>query len=280
MLFDPHKIQDVERWKNLKKPELIVTEGDSWFDYPSCDLISHINSQGEVVRNFAHYGNTLGDMLSYEQKKQMTSFANWVKQNDAKVKCFLLSAGGNDFLSQSTDSINSSPLWAILKNCTNGQDIKDYFDEQKFTNLMESVEKKYDDYLNFINSQFSDITIIGHGYHYVIPNGKRFTLDLAGISLFKKGPWLLPVFEDLNTPIKYRKEILIRLIDGFYNVLERMKKKYKNFDYVDFRMISFSDVYWENEIHPTKEAFEVLGIEFYNHMKFTIKHQINKGELK
>ena len=72
------------------KGPVLVSEGDSWFQYPIKleDTIDHLYAKGFAVRSLDAAGDTLENML--KDREYVDAIG------EAKASIFLFSAGGND----------------------------------------------------------------------------------------------------------------------------------------------------------------------------------------
>src|SRR4030042_3631142 len=76
---------------------LLIAEGDSWFDYPFCDVLEVLESQGYEIESVAHKGDNLEDMAHDPgQVERLTKAFEKVREQGKKPKAILLSGGGND----------------------------------------------------------------------------------------------------------------------------------------------------------------------------------------
>jgi hypothetical protein len=94
-----------------KPPLMILSHGDSWFDYPlhgnsvelpirHTDIITHLRTMGSPppkILNLSHFGDATTDEMGLEKQKRLikalTTPENWL---NGKPDAILFSGGGND----------------------------------------------------------------------------------------------------------------------------------------------------------------------------------------
>lgn len=76
----------------------LVAEGDSWFDYPGCDILSALGDRfGFEIETVAHRGDRIEDMAySQHQLHAFTQRIEAVIRRGDAPRAILLSGGGND----------------------------------------------------------------------------------------------------------------------------------------------------------------------------------------
>ena len=233
----------------------VVSEGDSWFQFPVAltDVIDHLSGGSfrdcEGTYNYAVYSlGAGGDLLSGEK--------GIIKQNEIPAalektgaEILLISIGGNDLLG------NIGPL---LKR-GNSEKPEDYLDENEFEYKMKDVFKAYSKFLASILEQFEQVNILCHGYDYAIPSNRNVFL---GLTLHK------PMMEKGITAPVLQKAIMRHVVDVVNDqlvelVIKPLNAKYKQrVHYVDCRG-AIGDHRWHDEIHPNDEGFLFVAKRFH-----------------
>lgn len=239
--------------------EVIVAEGDSWFDYSlaGLDIIDCLKKFfGYRIHNVAKGGDTLDNMAwgtGYND--------NWVRKSTPleetllavrkyKPRVVLLSGGGND--------LAGSELLSFLNHKGSGlkairQPYTDFMLKNYFRNAFEEI-------IHSIWNIDSSINIITHGYGYAVPDG-RAVVRFLGLSFV--GPWLRPALTAKGYDNKNEREKIIwELIDIFNDMLGELANddEQKRIHYINLRSsLKLED--WENELHLKNSAYRrVAGI--------------------
>lgn len=240
--------------------EVLVAEGDSWFDYglAGLDLIDCLKKfYGYRIHNVAKGGDTLDNMAwgtGYNY--------NWVRKSPPlektlsavrkyRPKVVLLSGGGND--------LAGSELLSFLNHKGSGLEAI----RQPYTDFMFKTyfRKAFEKIIHSIWNIDSSVHIVTHGYGYGIPDG-RAVLRFLGMSFV--GPWLRPSLTAKGYDQKHEREKIIRnLIDTFNDMLNELASddEEKRIHYIDLRnSIKVKD--WENELHLKNSAYKRVAGQF------------------
>ena len=201
--------------------KVIVSEGDSWFQYPVLltDIIDHIMSAGHVVHSLGAAGDTLEGMFEDQQ------YMSPIKEYNTDI--FLFSGGGNDllgnigqFIDDTTKKIDEKVVDRVLED-----KIGIYYNKI-FTSLIEVSEDL-------------GVDTICHGYDYIIPlkGSKSIGSQLAARGIAANS-W---------------KGITDALINKFNEKLLSIAKGYNRVHYVNLRN-KVGDGNWYDEIHPNSDG--------------------------
>ncbi len=236
--------------KKDKNRKILVTEGDSWFQYPKYkklgielskevkDIIDYIidepgynvkslDAAGDVIRNMYHlseYLDTIGEL---------------------KPDAFILSGGGNDFF-------EIFPY--MLKNGT--PDSIDTYLKISWKTEIKVIETYYKGFLDILTKEFPDLPIILHGYDYIMPRSD--------------GKWIgRPMIEKGKLKLDKDRKILIKFImDEFNRAIFELSKKYNNVHFIDLRNTVPQDrKFWHDEIHPNDYGFKLVADKFISKLK-------------
>lgn len=240
---------------------VLIAEGDSWFDYPFCDILKVVeDSYGYDVESVAHRGDVIEDMAYTGKLEQFTARLEKLARNHVRPKAVLLSGGGND--------IAGAAFGALLNHASSAQ-----------PGLNESVmqgiidERLRDAYVTIL-SQITrlcegtvglKLPIIIHGYDYPVPDGRGF----SGGFWFLPGPWLRPALRrkgylDTLQALDFGRSLIDRFNRMLHGVVE--VPAFAHVRFIDLRgTLSTGGDYkqwWANELHPTREGFELIARHF------------------
>ncbi len=220
--------QKLEDWKGLR----IVSEGDSWFQYPFLldDVIDNLFEKYAIFSLDA-----AGDLIS-DMVKQNELVSAVVQEQPHAV---LLSGGGNDVL-------GGSRLASLIPPFAPGRPAAQYLSPNFQANL-QAVLSDYETLIVRLRAVKNDIRIICHSYDYAIPaQGRWLGVPLARIGI--EDPQL-------------QREIVRLIVDRFHAELARLARKYPNMHVVDCRRVVQSHR-WHDELHPNNAGFKAVAALF------------------
>lgn len=267
-----------------RKPELkartpiCLCEGDSWFSTPLVmNLLDWlvfatpedeergvpVFGAGGLFFRAEHSGDTAIEKSRQTRKSMFTpsnakKLLGWYKKVDFDI--FLLSAGGNDFVSDYLETLFAEDKGVL----TPERAFKRVVDSRKFTDVRDA-------YIQFV-AQFVAVRprtpILTHTYDYPRLLGVGANLTLANIgaaAMFAKGPgpWVEPKIKVVLPMEADQRTFASMLIDGFVErvliPVQKARTSRNLFDFVDFRSTLKSDSQWGDEMHPTSEGFRILA---------------------
>jgi metacaspase-1 len=217
------------------KGPIIVSEGDSWFQYPIMvkDTIDHLVARGYAIRSLDAAGDTLDNMIASGE------YLDGLRQTGASV--FLFSAGGNDVL-------GGGHLAELLRdfdaNLTPAEHVL-----PAFQSLLSAAIAGYDTVLRNVEALPGEILIVCHGYDRPLPT---------------KGQWLgLPMQKRGIKDPEFQGRIVRELIDQFNVSLQQLLAGFGNARYLDMRAVVGRDQNrWYDELHPTDVGFKLVADKF------------------
>ena len=212
----------------------IVSEGDSWFQFPLIlkDIIDHLADE----ENFAILSlGTAGDRM-----------ADYIEQNEylpaileENPDFFLLSGGGNDM-------VGSGALRERIRPFDASFSAEDYLNE-KFDAAVQGVMDVYTKIFDDVSTATSHTQIICHGYDYLSPKGQRY---------------LGEPMSDLGIEDKdLQQEISKQIADRFNAALKTTVEPFTQVHYLDLRG-TLSKFDWFDENHPWDWGYEKLAEKF------------------
>jgi hypothetical protein len=250
--------------KGSTTPLDFLAIGDSWFRYPLYENIPTLDNYGiarqleqlgdpnPIVLNLAWPGYASTDVLSYKNQKTIISLlqnhSRWV--NGTGPDAILVSMGGNDLVGDK---------FAIYLEYGGTQ--KSLSD--RFQGALDLVIASYEDLFELRHLFARDVPIFAHCYDHPLPSGVPAALIM--------GPWLWPSLKFALYDYNHAKDVVAAMVDKFYETLNTLAAKTKNFYLVDTRnILTRDDTYpkgWSNELHPHTAGFTALAEKFLADLK-------------
>jgi hypothetical protein len=240
----------------------LVSEGDSWFDYPMHrNIIDHIDDLDRfAIARYERAGDTVIDHMG-----PTLGALERVVRSERPV-AILFSGGGNDiFVSHPrVKEVKVRWLYRALNDYEAGATARDCINERVWRDKRDEIEREYREVIRRIGRH---VPILAHGYDYLLPSGIKARYD--GFRL--GGPWIRPSLEvrqvpehaaDPGDPLgrPLRERVIAHLIDDFNEMLERLEADNRDvFYHVNFREALDPVTQWHNEIHPTEAGFRILA---------------------
>lgn len=209
---------------------IIVSEGDSWFQYPIrlYDVIDHLSDKDEfAIRSLGFAGDWLSNIL--EEEEYLDPIDRY------KPKVFLISGGGNDL-------VGKRRLTWLLEEFDPGRTAEEYLGErfQKALNDLEQLDRMM---FEKLAARYPNMKIISHGYDHAIPD---------------RGKWMGKPMESIGIEDKeLQRHIVKAMIDRFNDM--KIGLCNDHVFHVDCRGLINE---WHNELHPNSENFEKVSRKF------------------
>jgi len=152
--------------KDYPRELTIVSEGDSWFDYPfRKDIIDYLRKNGYAVANLAKAGDTLENMVYGKKNKNNPKS---LKQTIAAVKLHkpkfvLFSAGGNDIV--------GNEIKAYLNH--KGARPENVINDKIFKEKLKWIQAAIETFIISIHKANKNAHVLMDGYAYARVNGKK-----------------------------------------------------------------------------------------------------------
>ncbi len=227
----------------------VITEGDSWFAFPSLllrmNVISHLQYTFKArmaLLRMAYHGDNLKDMLCGKQLVKLKRALS----HPIGFKMMLFSGGGNDL-------IQSFP--GFIRKRGDCENWRDCIRHELLDEKLEEIEFFYNKLLRLRNELNPGCRIYTHSYDYSSVNGNPVKFG----SIVLSGAWLKPeLIKHKITSTRTQRRMVKHVIDSLYDVLKRVEESdKKNFTVIDTRgTLKSKD--WGDEIHPTHEGFEAI----------------------
>lgn len=215
------------------KGPIIVSEGDSWFQYPFIlkDVIDHLMPDFAILSLDAG-GDTLENML------RESEFLEPIRQYGASI--FLISGGGNDLVADGF-------LAEHLRDFDPALAPVDYL-LPSFDALVGTAIRQYDQIFRALETQFPQLSVICHGYDRPVPrpDGKWIGQPMAKRGIADRG---------------LQKAIAGIMIDRFNVELARLARGFPRVTCLDLRSV-VTDDRWHDELHPVDAGYGDVASRF------------------
>lgn len=217
---------------------VIVSEGDSWFQYPILldDVIDHLLEDYPIM-SLGAAGDTLSRIF------QRDEFTRDVGRYDADI--LLLSGAGNDLLAGGDLRRHLRPFDPTRSPAAHLL--------PSFDGMVDVAVQTYDQIFRKLEQQFPALAIVCHGYDRPIPR--------------KKGKWLgKPMIAQGIKDAAAQQAIAAEMIDRFNTALAATTASFPNVTYIDTRGV-VTDSRWSDELHPTDEGYGDVAALFKDAIK-------------
>jgi len=226
---------------------VIVSEGDSWFQFPILlkDIIDWLRlEQRYNIYSLGYAADWLVNMLDEKQYLEVMQVE--------KPRVFLISGGGNDVVGSGRLARLVHPFSEVRE-----KDPKSYLNEDYYC-LLRIFELQYLKLFEDLRARCEGMQIITQGYAYAIP------WDPKPWELWKvwKGPFFMrPLRKRAITDPKTQRAIANKMIDDFNEMLIRVANQCSNVHHIDSRKV-FSDHDWFDELHLRSYAFSKVADQY------------------
>lgn len=227
----------------------IVSEGDSWFQYPIL-LKDTIDC---LMEPYAIYSlGAAGDLLKNMADKQ--EYVSAIRETGADI--LLLSGGGNDLVA-------GGALASHLEEFDPDLMAQDYL-LPSFQALLDDALKHYSRMFTQVHQLFPHVSILCHGYDYPVPNKDR---------------WLGKPMESRGIRDKSLQKAIARcMMDQFNRRLRRAAKAMPNVTYIDCRTV-VGDARWHDGLHPNNAGYADVARKFVREITKTANTRSGPGQI-
>ena len=231
---------------------VIVSEGDSWFQYPKflTDIIDYLRENKEYnIYSLGFGADWLANMLVKKEYEQVLK--------DEKPQVFLISGGGNDL-------VDHSRLASLVHEQSADRDKN----PEKYRNpayhcLMKLFQRQYRRLYQRILEAHPGLHIISHGYDHAIPSSRWGTGPIQILTnIVVNGKWLKRPLESRGITDPEAQQGVIRvIIDDFNQMLLELADEFPTVHHIDSRGKVGRDE-WYNELHPNREGFKKVTKQY------------------
>jgi hypothetical protein len=215
----------------------IVSEGDSWFQYPFQlrDVIDHL-SESYAVLSRGRAGDTLANIIA---EKEQDIFAPLAQE---QPHFFLISGGGNDM-------VGNRGLARLVAPFAADRAPQAYADTPAFEAFIDDLVGQYRALFVEIDARHPGVQILLHGYDAPIPGHDD---DL----------WLgEPLrFRGIHDP-QLQVQIMVAIMDRYNDALADLAAGFDHVHHVNCRDCLAPD-HWHDPMHPTSEGYAAVAARF------------------
>jgi hypothetical protein len=214
------------------KGPVIVSEGDSWFQYPLLlwDTID------VLMQRYAVFSlDAAGDLL--ENMARQAEYRAALKDTGAKI--LLLSGGGNDLVAGGNLEKHLKDFDPALRP---PQYLLSSFDKL-ISNALSQYEKMFAD----VARRFPGVRIVTHGYDYPIPDNGRW----LGKPMQARG------IRDAGL----QAAIAVEMMDRWNAQLAKLAARHGHVRYLDLRNL-VTPARWHDELHPVNAGYKDVAKRF------------------
>jgi hypothetical protein len=175
--------------------KVILTEGDSWFAYPSTfnrpngNVISWLERQLEngiqkhIFLRLESNGDEAMEMLQGDSKSRLLDVIDY-KPVKERINLILFSGGGNDI-------VGKGDMNRFLDVHNEEVETK-YINVLNYSQMLVSINEAYTQLINIRNDNLPNIPIITHSYSYLIPSDIGFNFP----PIYKGKAWMKPYMDN------------------------------------------------------------------------------------
>ncbi len=215
---------------------IIISEGDSWFQYPIVldDVVDNLMERYAVL-SLGAAGDTLSNMLATAEYREA------IAEEGADV--FLFSASGNDVL-------GGGSLADMLNEYRPGMEVGDIVRQDILTRTLEKIETGYTTVITEALGVNPRLAVLFHGYDKPVPR--------------RDGRWLGKPMASRGIPTFLQGEVAGYLIDRLNERLAVLEARFPgSVSHVDCRgRVGGSVQSWYDELHPRNPGYERVAALF------------------
>lgn len=220
---------------------VVVSEGDSWFQYPWLldDVIDNL-MRPYAVKSLGAAGDTLSNMIAHGEYRQAIA--------ETGARFFLFSASGNDVL-------GGGDLAKLLKPFETGMEMQDVLRGDAIAGVLQTVDQGYDRVIREALGARPGLHVFFHGYDRPVPR--------------RGGKWLGGPMETLGIPRGMQMLIVGHLIDLLNTRLAQVAARFPGqAHHVDCRgRVGTSVQSWYDELHPRNRGYARVAALFEAQMR-------------
>jgi hypothetical protein len=253
--------------KSYKDWPVLVSEGDSWFQFPILikDVIDHLSGD-YLINSLGAAGDTAENIANGPMRKGGQEYFRTLKRQ-AKIKRldgFLFSAAGNDVIGEDPHTGGSMLATHLKPDGIEGRP-RSFIDQQRLDHTMKILKGHYNKVIKTIrqDGDLKNIPIFIHGYDYCFPGGH--VDDPRKNQLYaKKDKWLGSAFKEKGIRLgrDAQRDVIKCMIDDLYNMMSKLIGQHDNIHVIDVRNTLNHIADWKDEIHGTSDGFKAVAKKF------------------
>ena len=262
---------NLDRIFSRHKP-VLVAEGDSWFQFPILvdEILDHLSDKYAIL-SLAAAGDTAENMVDGPEESGGREYMINLRRQKEHVRAFLFSAAGNDIIGEDPNT-GKSALFDIINDFDSTLTSIDAFINSTVLNeRLDSLRQAYTRVITDVRAEpgLQNLPIIVHGYDYTFPY-PHFEIDPRNPIHAANNEWLGEPLDKRHFPTAtqaqrdLRRNIVKRLIDHLYVMLNDLAQAHNQVWVVDCRGAMSEVTDWIDEIHGTDEGFAKVTARFRN----------------
>ena len=208
----------------------IVSDGDSWFQYPAVlrDIINVLSSDADkAILSVDGAGDEVAQMLRDKE------YRNALAITEGHI--LLVSAGGNDLLGEGR-------FLEILRPFSAHASAENLVNEPVLRRRIDEIVGDYRKIVRDVGTHHPKVVMVGHGYDIAYPK--------------RGGKWLGKPLERQRIPLEIGREIVAIVVDRFNDALAAMAREFSHYRHIDLRgRVGAGAASWHDELHPKNEGY-------------------------
>jgi lysophospholipase L1-like esterase len=237
---------------------VLVSEGDSWFQFPIFleDVVDQLAGEFNIWSVDAA-GDTLQNMVIDDAE-----YMSALREQRATVRAFLFSGGGNDIVGADRDG--NSFILQVVRGFEPGRPAEWYLETPAFAQKLQFIERCYRAVLTTVAAEFPTLPVICHAYDYSIPGAPDDRRDPIWA---RPDQWIGRPMRELGIADPQLQRDIVRLmIDRLTQQLELLcggdhpGGAFPNAWHVDAR--GAVGTLWADELHPTDAGYGLVAAKF------------------
>lgn len=245
-------------------PLRVVAEGDSWFDYPvpffGGGIIVRLERRlGIPILNLAKAGDEVRFMMGVEERKQMAQQLRDGCPTGGAWDVLLFSGGGNDIVA------NPMALW--VREFAAGRPPEQLIHRPRYDAALAIVRAGYEDLIAMRDALSPNTHLVFHAYDFALPDGR---------GICHIGPWLKPTFELRGFPSQLAGfEVVKLMLSDLAKMLRGLEAEHSKVSFINGQgTLAPKTDSWHNELHPSRQGFEMFAALFHERLKALFPLQI------
>jgi hypothetical protein len=242
-------------------PLVLLSDGDSWFDYPlngfppliaTTDIIAQLPAlcnPKPFILNLSHYGDATTTELGLTRvQKVINALTN---PCNGPFDAILFSGGGNDIV--------GDPFCIWLNDASSvGDDPAQALNMPRFNAVLDLAKASYEDLIGVRNDNRRNAPIFVHAYDFAIPSGIGASCGI--------GPWLKPSLDYCGwADPAQAAQIVKNALTLFGQMLANLANvPANNMIYIQTQGTLNELASWDNELHPKPPGFVQFATLFKN----------------
>ena len=253
-----------ERIREYPRRPVVVSEGDSWFAYPTktllfgsgSNIVDHIEKKKMMnLLRLSSNGDEVVSMTTGKSKHRLVNILKTLEKIGSPPKVILFSGGGNDI-------VGPYDMPMLLKQKISTDDYTGYIHKTRFKRKLTQIKHAYLDLLDMRDEFCPDCAVVTHGYDWPIPGSRG--AHFFGIPATK--PWMQPHMIALGMSGADQKRVARYMIKSLNETLQDLKPGNKRFIPVKTTG-TLAPNEWRDEIHATKKGFKKIANKIWAKME-------------